>query len=111
MSQSQIVLGEVQEAALQYKFLTVARTSYSPPGSKRMENAHEQSESTIMRNLSLSLFTCHSLESMGLESAGVDFHPSKGVYVNDFSQSVSNPDIYFQITIILQLSDPVNSSF
>eukprot|EP00573_Skeletonema_grethae_P013416 CAMPEP_0201693128 /NCGR_PEP_ID=MMETSP0578-20130828/5806_1 /ASSEMBLY_ACC=CAM_ASM_000663 /TAXON_ID=267565 /ORGANISM="Skeletonema grethea, Strain CCMP 1804" /LENGTH=603 /DNA_ID=CAMNT_0048178605 /DNA_START=27 /DNA_END=1838 /DNA_ORIENTATION=- len=44
--------------------------------------------------LLLALGRTANVESLGLESAGVDFHPSKGILVNDFSQSVSNPDVY-----------------
>jgi pyruvate/2-oxoglutarate dehydrogenase complex dihydrolipoamide dehydrogenase (E3) component len=44
--------------------------------------------------LLLALGRTSNVESLGLESAGVDFHPSKGILVNDFSQSVSNPDVY-----------------
>jgi len=55
---------------------------------------HSEPISLDCECLLLALGRTANVESMGLESAGVDFHPSKGVYVNDFSQSVSNPDIY-----------------
>lgn len=35
-----------------------------------------------------------NIEDLGLEAAGVDFTPGKGVIVNDFGQSVSNPSVY-----------------
>ena len=44
--------------------------------------------------LLLALGRTANVESIGLDSADVDFHPSKGIKVNDFSQSVSNPNVY-----------------
>ncbi|CAJ1954847.1 unnamed protein product [Cylindrotheca closterium] len=35
-----------------------------------------------------------NIEDLGLEAAGVDFVPGKGISVNDFGQSVSNPSVY-----------------
>ena len=35
-----------------------------------------------------------NVEDIGLEAAGVDYEPGKGVIVNDLSQSVSNADVY-----------------
>lgn len=35
-----------------------------------------------------------NIEDLGLEEAGVDFTPGKGVIVNDFGQSTSNPSVY-----------------
>jgi len=35
-----------------------------------------------------------NVEGMGLEEGGVDFHPSRGVLVNDLAQSRSNPNVY-----------------
>ena len=35
-----------------------------------------------------------NVEDMGLEEGGVDFHPTRGVLVNDFAQSRSNPNVY-----------------
>lgn len=55
---------------------------------------HSEPISLECECLLLALGRTANVESMGLESAGVDFHPSKGILVNDFSQSVSNPDVY-----------------
>jgi len=35
-----------------------------------------------------------NVENLGLEEAGVEYEPGKGVTVNDLSQSVSNPNVY-----------------
>ena len=35
-----------------------------------------------------------NVEDLGLEAGGVDFTPGKGVIVNDFGQSISNPSVY-----------------
>lgn len=35
-----------------------------------------------------------NVQNMGLETANVDFHPTQGVVINDYSQSVSNPNVY-----------------
>jgi len=55
---------------------------------------HTESISLDCECLLLALGRTANVDSLGLESAGVDFHPSKGILVNDFSQSVSNPDVY-----------------
>ena len=44
--------------------------------------------------LLLALGRTANVESLGLASSGINFHPSKGILVNDFSQSVSNSDVY-----------------
>jgi pyruvate/2-oxoglutarate dehydrogenase complex dihydrolipoamide dehydrogenase (E3) component len=35
-----------------------------------------------------------NVQNMGLESANVTYHPSQGVLINDYAQSISNPNIY-----------------
>jgi pyruvate/2-oxoglutarate dehydrogenase complex dihydrolipoamide dehydrogenase (E3) component len=55
---------------------------------------YTQSISLDCECLLLALGRTANVQSIGLESAGVDFHPTKGILVNDFSQSVSNPDVY-----------------
>lgn len=35
-----------------------------------------------------------NVENLGLEAAGVEYQPGKGVLVNDFAQSSSNPRVY-----------------
>ena len=44
--------------------------------------------------LLLALGRTANVQSMGLESANVEHHPSQGVLVNDYAQSVSNPNVY-----------------
>ncbi|KAL7438545.1 hypothetical protein ACHAXM_006349 [Skeletonema potamos] len=55
---------------------------------------HTESISLDCECLLLALGRTANVESLGLESAGVDFHHSKGILVNDFSQSISNPNVY-----------------
>ena len=57
-------------------------------------NEHPESVSLDCECLLLALGRTANVESMGLESVGVDFHPSNGILVNDFSQSISNPNVY-----------------
>lgn len=42
----------------------------------------------------LALGRTANVESMGLEAAGVQYHPTKGVLVNDYARSISNPNVY-----------------
>lgn len=35
-----------------------------------------------------------NVQSMGLESANIDYHSTNGILVNDFAQSTSNPNVY-----------------
>ena len=35
-----------------------------------------------------------NVQNVGLENANVDYHPTQGVLINDYAQSISNPNIY-----------------
>ena len=35
-----------------------------------------------------------NVQSMGLEAAEVQYHPTNGILVNDYAQSISNPNVY-----------------
>lgn len=35
-----------------------------------------------------------NVQNMGLENAHVDYHPTRGVLINDYAQSISNPNVY-----------------
>jgi pyruvate/2-oxoglutarate dehydrogenase complex dihydrolipoamide dehydrogenase (E3) component len=35
-----------------------------------------------------------NVQNMGLETANVNFHPTQGVLINDYAQSISNPNVY-----------------
>lgn len=44
--------------------------------------------------LLLALGRTANVQSMGLEDANVQYHPTNGVIVNDYAQSPSNPNVY-----------------
>jgi len=57
-------------------------------------NEHSSKVSLECECLLLALGRIANVESMGLEDGDVDFHPTKGVLVNDYAQSISNPNVY-----------------
>ncbi|KAL7528511.1 LOW QUALITY PROTEIN: hypothetical protein ACHAXR_002485 [Thalassiosira sp. AJA248-18] len=44
--------------------------------------------------LLLALGRTANVQSMGLDAANVDYHPTNGVLVNDYAQSISNANVY-----------------
>ncbi|KAL7533335.1 hypothetical protein ACHAWF_004457 [Thalassiosira exigua] len=57
-------------------------------------NEHSAQLSLGCECLLLALGRTANVQSMGLETAHVQYHASEGVLVNDFAQSVSNPNVY-----------------
>lgn len=60
---------------------------------------HKEGTETQQRNLEcecllLAMGRAANVGGMGLEEGGVEYHPSGGVLVNDYAQSVSNPNVY-----------------
>ena len=55
---------------------------------------HESDLNLECECLLLALGRVANVESMGLEDANIQYHPSNGVLVNDYAQSISNPNVY-----------------
>ena len=55
---------------------------------------HKKSINLECECLLLALGRTANVQSMGLETANVQYHPTNGVLVNDYSQSISNPNVY-----------------
>ena len=60
---------------------------------------NEEESSSKRRSLEcecllLALGRTANVESVGLDAANVQYHPAKGVLVNDYAQSMSNPNVY-----------------
>jgi pyruvate/2-oxoglutarate dehydrogenase complex dihydrolipoamide dehydrogenase (E3) component len=59
--------------------------------------SHKQSSKPISMEcecLLVAIGRTANVQNMGLENANVNYHPTQGVLINDYAQSVSNPNIY-----------------
>ncbi len=57
-------------------------------------NEHPDSISMECECLLLAMGRAANVQSMGLESANIEYHSTNGILVNDFAQSTSNANVY-----------------